>query len=438
MAASAGGERKGWLPASDEEMEEAVLAAVRADLERTHNESVHEVVPWFFDNMPASYFKAVEKDARLSHLRAITAVKVSGMAPDLTIKDAETKTFTFIRPTHEAKEGVSDDCPSVSQNFKLSQFLEELPIEGSEFGWLSRVSIFETLDHSMTLNMFKFGDRHTGNFNPNDNTDAVAVKNLQEYIAADIIGSGTASGFPVANGGKGFQGEAFDTYLKGCTSSYVQRSSPRRFCLQAAMHASVYGTDRVAVHVESGTDWSDNSEDKNLVMVTVAAANVQPKQHMEKLAKHLAVCGLDIKRAHLDVVADPAHPEDELVDDRANNNVSMIRLLCDPGNHKIDVNDCDKMMKDIKRLKWLDNRVLNYVYAHKVRVCTCVHTHPACMHRVDDAAGGGWRRLAAAGGGWRRLAAAGGGWRRLAAAGGGSKQHCTLCCADATPARFVA
>ena len=90
MAASAGGERKGWLPASDEEMEEAVLAAVRADLERTHNESVHEVVPWFFDNMPASYFKAVEKDARLSHLRAITAVKVSGMAPDLTIKDAET------------------------------------------------------------------------------------------------------------------------------------------------------------------------------------------------------------------------------------------------------------------------------------------------------------------------------------------------------------
>ena len=54
MAASAGGERKGWLPAIDEEMEEAVLAAVRADLERTHNESVHEVVPWFFDSFFSS------------------------------------------------------------------------------------------------------------------------------------------------------------------------------------------------------------------------------------------------------------------------------------------------------------------------------------------------------------------------------------------------
>lgn len=68
-----------------------------ADLEDLHTASAKELVPWFFSMMPKQYFSLVGEETRMFHLRALTALKDTGAAPELTLHNKARKEVTFIR-----------------------------------------------------------------------------------------------------------------------------------------------------------------------------------------------------------------------------------------------------------------------------------------------------------------------------------------------------
>ena len=129
----------GWIPESKEEMEKIVIRAHMADLEDLHNASASEIVPWFFKRMPDLYFNLVKEDTRMFHLRALTALKDSGAAPELTLHNKERKEVTFIRPgVTERWDASSEDVVEESSTRALNVFkmMTELPEEAAQ---LSRV-----------------------------------------------------------------------------------------------------------------------------------------------------------------------------------------------------------------------------------------------------------------------------------------------------------
>ena len=78
-------------------MEKIVIRAHMADLEDLHHKSASDLVPWFFQNMPKLYFATSSEDTRMFHLRALTALKDTGVAPVLNLVNKERQEVTFIR-----------------------------------------------------------------------------------------------------------------------------------------------------------------------------------------------------------------------------------------------------------------------------------------------------------------------------------------------------
>ena len=89
--------------------------------------AAEELVPWFFENMPNAYFNAVDEAARMVHLRALAALRDSGIPPELTIRDPRNSRITFIQPA----PGATQEQASAALGSSFS--------EPGEFGVMSRL-----------------------------------------------------------------------------------------------------------------------------------------------------------------------------------------------------------------------------------------------------------------------------------------------------------
>lgn len=95
---------------------------------------------------------------------------------------------------------------------------------------------------------------------------------------------------------------------------HVKHSSPRRLASQMLLYHQVKGTENVALEIEHGWESKTDIRETKLFggevpqhMITIASANVLPKNSLEKAAKYLALSKLNVVRAHLDVIEDPGH-----------------------------------------------------------------------------------------------------------------------------------
>ncbi|GLD95977.1 hypothetical protein PINS_up004655 [Pythium insidiosum] len=321
-------------PQSKEELLEA--------LDRFQSDAAAKTVPWFMENMPPSYFRAIGEKERLQHLNAITAL-VNAQQPEVMLRSPDDRVYSYIRS--------GSNYPGL-----LANVLAQLPkhVDGKE---LARVKIFQSLDDTLALDVFRFG--HQQPFTGKDAEEKSALDSIQAFMADLQAGKFAGKeGYPAPS--KHFEPAAVDEYLKRCNANYVKYSNPRRIAQQIDLFHRVKGTEGVAVHVEHG--WENRSEENKLyggnapqTMLTLAASNVLAKSAIQKAATYLGLCDLKILRAHLDVVQTP---EDN------NGHVSMIRILVTPSDEALKSGkamEWEKIAGNLKYLKWLDDKPLRLV-----------------------------------------------------------------------------
>ena len=66
-------EKKAWLPESEYELQNMTRQAMVYQLNLVQNNVANGLVHWFTTNMPAAYFRQVDKDTQMAHLRSLSA-----------------------------------------------------------------------------------------------------------------------------------------------------------------------------------------------------------------------------------------------------------------------------------------------------------------------------------------------------------------------------
>lgn len=100
-----------------------------------------KLVPWFVRNMPSAYFRNVDEETRMQHLRSISSLYGSGSDITLSLKheSAEKREYTYIRP------GV-----------KTGQLLELIKGLPSAETNLSNIKVFTSLDSTLSMSIFTY------------------------------------------------------------------------------------------------------------------------------------------------------------------------------------------------------------------------------------------------------------------------------------------
>src|SRR5262245_1502172 len=60
--------------------------------------AAEQLVPWFLEQMPASYFEDVDHASRLEHMGAILALRAVGQEPRLRLESNDGRRITYILP----------------------------------------------------------------------------------------------------------------------------------------------------------------------------------------------------------------------------------------------------------------------------------------------------------------------------------------------------
>ena len=307
----------------------AVSQSLIAELTANQAASAESIVPWFLKNMPESYYVQVAEDIRRTHMKAAGAFKDFSSSSDMSLK-LETK----------SADGTITWTNFSSSNDKalMANVLKKLVVPDKMR--LSAVGIYQSLDHTLTLQMFTFV--------PDGNTlehaspsDAAHILNVAaEICAGEHVGD---SRFPRDTGL--FSEEELRKYIKFCTPAYCNLGTPRRFLIQRRMYERVRSTDKVAVHVEKA-DGDSRHGAAHSQWITIAAANVLPDVLYRITAKMLLSHNFTVEQSHMDRVEDPANSTAELP-----GFVTMLRV-----NGNFTEENTSMHMQDViaalKRAKW--------------------------------------------------------------------------------------
>nr|CCA24867.1 Glu/Leu/Phe/Val dehydrogenase putative [Albugo laibachii Nc14]CCA24951.1 NADspecific glutamate dehydrogenase putative [Albugo laibachii Nc14] len=312
--------------------------------------------------MPAAYFRAIGQEERLQHLNAVTAL-VHAEQPEVMLRSADHKVYSYIR--------TGANHPKV-----LPNVLAQLPKSIKGGAELARVKIFTSLDDTMGLEIFRYGFQEP--FTATTDQEKSAYASIQEFCAK--IQSGAFKGKeyypePAAY----FESDRVDEFLNRCNSMYVCFSNPRRIAAQMALFNRVRGTEGVVVDIEHG--WQARSEENKLsggtlpqTMLTIAGANVVAKSMIQKAATYLALCNLNVIRAHLDIVNDHK---------AGNGHVAMIRILVTPHKESSEEPNWDQIVSDLQYLKWIDDQPIELSRKHphvQLRSSEVIYAYANMLH----------------------------------------------------------
>jgi len=314
-----------WQAEHNADVQRVTQNAMIYELTQQQASTIQNVVPWFFKNMPASYFRQVPETFRMDHIKAIASIRDANMDLYLNLKSHSHDgrvIYTFIRPGTQAGT--------------LLSMVDELPYD--EEKPLSRLHAFSALDDSMSLNMFVYGNKQVFETKP---FDSPAVQNILA-LAAEVQ-AGTSSTDIEPN--PIFEPDALFEYLQKCSDNYLNIISrnPERFLRQRLMFEEVSGTEGSSVNLDEAAH-----EGKKHYWVDVAVANTIPQVALQHTCRLLYVQNFDVKRARLDVI-----------DDGDNGSVTLLRLLVEEPEAGVDTR---LLCQEIKRSKWLDNTTMDLIF----------------------------------------------------------------------------
>ena len=289
---------------------QAVIDEITESLRKT----AEAVVPWFFQQMPLMYFQDTDHSTQLIHLRAIIAAKASGRPLELTLKGEDNAQWTFVRPLN---------YPGV-----LAELVKELPHDLP----LRAAKIHTATDGQLVIDTFEFGQGEA--FDPHDPDQALKLEQTMGYAALNL---------------PQWSADQVRDYFHRCTADYVLTVTPLRMCTHWQMCRQITGTDGTVVRLEPESD-------PNQSRIVVTAANVTTRVMLERVATRLARSSINVHRAYLDVI-----------NDGKNGTISLLGFVVHgPGGKAIDPGSSlwQHARRDLMRIKWLDERVLNLAYRH--------------------------------------------------------------------------
>lgn len=310
---------------------EMARKALIHDMSMRQTQNASEVVPWFLENMPASYFRQVSDDLRSQHLTVVAAIRELNQS-GLTIKIDNMSKDGSHESSFLTSGEMSDSVPTANTGALYRQIKEVVEPDGFQ---LRRVKVFSSMDKGVDINVFSFEHPNTIQAMPTDED----TSNIRAYIDAELRSSPDFD--------EALYGDAsINEYFKKCTRHYCSHSSPRRFLVQRKMYEDVRGTDRTLVDIERRESTGDH-------WITIVSGNIFPRQLMEITSKLLAEKGLSIGRSHLDTVKDDVlHPDDSY------GCVSMLRLNIDEHPSLHDKDAMAELESSLRRAKWIDDEVI--------------------------------------------------------------------------------
>lgn len=284
--------------------------------ELTHGlrQTAENVVPWFLEQMPPSYFQDTDHASQLSHLRAIIAAKASGRPIEVTLRSEDGSEWTSMRPL---------DYPGV-----LAELVHELPHDRH----LRAAKIHTANDGNLVLDTFEFGEAPL--FDPDDSEQALKLEQTIAYAAEHL---------------PEFSPEEITDHLRHCRAEYVLTVTPLRICKNWELYQQVARTDGAAVKLEAESDPTQ-------CRITVAVGNATQRVMFERIATRLARSSINIHRAYLDVI-----------DDGPNGTIGLLGFVVQgPDGGQIDPESWlwKTLRPDLLRNKWLDDRVLDLTHRH--------------------------------------------------------------------------
>ena len=330
---------------NNEAMQKITTASLIHEMNLRQMETSNKVVPWFFENMPPSYFRQVGEELRKQHLNVVISAQELGQS-DLTVKikhqnDVNTSEVTFLTVNKGAAKAGAKRVGNLSNQIK------ELEVPADSL--LSRVKVFSSKDNTIACNIFTFESQQKV-LAAIGSTPADAPR-ICALIKDMKAGKVTEEGYIPKYSEELFGDAAMKEYFKKVTPMYCETSTPRRFLIQREMFEQVRGTDRTAVHVEKSKSSSGTS--KRGTWFTVVSANIMPQELLQISSSLLAAKGLNIGRAHLDTVLDK-----DQINDAGKSYVAMLRVLVD--DHELLDNEASlsELTHLLKRGKWLDDNVI--------------------------------------------------------------------------------
>lgn len=113
-----------------------------------------------------------------------------------------------------------------------------------------------------------------------------------------------------------------------------------------SMYNEIAGTDKVAVHIDKFKDPTDAS----LALISVAAPNTLPEEMLNLVSRFMKAKNFNIHSSHF---LDTAKS--------STGYVTLLRLLVGPDpTNTYDDNEMTNFVNDIKRLKWIDDEVIDF------------------------------------------------------------------------------
>ena len=281
---------------------------------RSLRRTADRATPEFLAQMPDPYFRDTEHEKVLVHLSAVVAARAAGMAPRMILKDPVADTWTFV---HEQ-----------SYRGLLYDLVEQLPRDQP----LSSAKVHTAIDGGLVLDVFRFGK--DARFDPGDARQADKL----EAILAYARGLGDRQAV-----------DELTAYVAQCGADFVLAASPLRVYETWSLARQVQKTEEVACAVSPQSD-------PTLARISVVAANVDTRSLFERYVQHLGRMGFDITRAFLDVI----HTDAGMA-------ISLLGFVVRDPDETIGNPSGDawrSLERALKRLRWVDDQVLDRVTAH--------------------------------------------------------------------------
>jgi glutamate dehydrogenase len=244
----------------DDATTRATIAKVVSRYARTQE----QLVPWFLEQMPRSYFALVPESSQLAHLQAAAGLfdpaRGFDVLDEVRAASADDGTVTYL---------TSGNAPGT-----LARQVRTLAGQGE----LTGLKVFTSRDETLCLNVFNF-----------DTAAPDSCFEAEDALAPHLQ-------YARAKGGEGFWSEAaVRAHADKCSLDYQLGTRPAHWARQRALFERVAGSDAVAARVDAsnGSAW-----------LTVVAPNTLPASFLHKVLRLVAAHSLDVKLAEMDTVED--------------------------------------------------------------------------------------------------------------------------------------
>jgi glutamate dehydrogenase len=272
--------------------------------------AAQEIVPWFCDQMPDSYFEDIDQAARLEHMSAILSLRAAGQEPRLRIKSSDGRRITYVLP----------DAPGTLTTL-MRDFRE---------GVIRAAKLYTSKDKQFVLDTFDIGESP-----PCDLNGPVAREKYSSTLAVAARGEGEP-----------WSAAELERHFASLTEDYVRVCTPERILRHANLCRRVRRTSASAALLDNA--------DPLRSRIVLACADVSSANILLRVANRLSTLAIDITRAYVDTMSTPG--EDPVV--------IISAVVLTPDGQKIEAGSplWQRLLHDLLRLEWLDAETLDLGY----------------------------------------------------------------------------